>query len=55
MPQLGHTKRGKWSPVGTLNSTGEPQLLQKFKADPLKKFWCPERESNPHGVTTTGF
>src|SRR5277367_5101232 len=31
MPQLVHTKRGKWSPAGILDSTGEPQLLQKFK------------------------
>jgi hypothetical protein len=38
-----------------LDSTGEPQLLQKFKSYTQKKFWCPKRESNPHGVTTTGF
>src|SRR5476649_755064 len=37
MPQLAQTKRGKWSPAGTLNSTGEPQLLQKFKGVTLKK------------------
>jgi hypothetical protein len=56
MPQLVQTKRGKWSPAGTFDSTGEPQLLQKFKGRPhLEKVWCPERESNPHGVTTTGF
>jgi hypothetical protein len=34
MLQLLHTKRGKWSPGGIFVSTGEPQLLQKFKRDP---------------------
>src|ERR1700692_2904162 len=36
MPQPVHTKRGRWSPAGILNSTGEPQLLQKFKGCTLK-------------------
>jgi len=38
MPQLVQTKRDKWSPSGTLNVTGEPQLLQKFKYGPWMKF-----------------
>src|ERR1700729_3390901 len=37
MLQLVHTKRGRWSPAGILDSTGEPQLLQKFKIYTLKK------------------
>jgi hypothetical protein len=35
MPQFVQTKRGMWSPAGTLETTGEPQLLQKFKAHPV--------------------
>src|ERR1700676_842741 len=47
MPQLVHTKRDKWSPAGILNSTGEPQLLQKFKARPLNKILVPGEGIEP--------